>query len=978
MHPCSIFLFFYCRQIKDEEKVSVFESDNWKRVLILLEAIQEKKKIENAPKLVPLAIQLLTRILESDDHINGEYIKQLVLSTLYFICSRHLEEIKSSGLKAEQFNLEMIVQCIRTSDNPQTHHQALLVLTVAAKIQPGQLLHNVMSVFTFMGANTLRQDNTYSFHIISQILETVIPACEETTKSPKSGKKEDEKKPEMIIGMILRIFVDAYPHIPEHRKLMLFSKLIQIVGPDKYLWHCLLLFIEQVATKGRQTSIEDDDEDSKQAGPISTTDLDFILKLATSFPLVTQISSVKTMISFIASLPVEKDDVPLQPSINKAKYTTDVNIITDEAKIFNLATHTAKQLRHFKYATFYLLCQHLQCESFLAQMANHQEEELLPNFQKYLEKVLQYLSQAARNSELCQQKSDSKFHKVLLHKVYDLLDKVVSLLPDVMFVQVVSGLMDHDLVPVQRKSMELLNTKLHQIKESQSSTQSEMLLPLVEKLNIIAKLTLLVESEEEKTLNGQTALYSLKLLCRMLASKNPKPFVEVLKLSSEVLKKRRENPAICATVLLCIAELCTCLKVHVIQYLPLFIPQVIEMVAQDDSLLDNELLTLSFATALLCVVQNLPQFLSPYLLDILHQVCRISYFADGDNPQRPQLKIRLQLVRHLLATSLPSRVILPCIFNCYDLLVTTDWVRYIFVMSILKEHISEMKKEDLDSYQNQLLEFFYKAFDFRIKYSQVIIKHFKSGIITIEDSVIPTMTSMVMKMSEASFRPMMFKVFDWCTRDNNKDRILVLYRLSDYLVETLRSLFMIVAGPIVNYTAQILDLNNSSKTRKVNNNKQNVLITSILDCLSKCFLYDNEGFLTSDRFETVMQPIVDQIDNLPYNKKESIYKNRVTNHLVPCIGNLVLAAHDDSLWKKLNYQILLKTRHSDALVRMAALEIEDEFHKKLGLDFMTLLPETIPFLAELMEDDNEEVESKSHRVIVEMEKTLGEPLQKYF
>ena len=34
----------------------------------------------------------------------------------------------------------------------------------------------MMSVFTFMGANIMRQDDAYSFLIISKILETVIPA----------------------------------------------------------------------------------------------------------------------------------------------------------------------------------------------------------------------------------------------------------------------------------------------------------------------------------------------------------------------------------------------------------------------------------------------------------------------------------------------------------------------------------------------------------------------------------------------------------------------------------------------------------------------------------------------------------------------------------------------------------------------------------------------------------------------------------
>ena len=38
------------------------------------------------------------------------------------------------------------------------------------------LLHKVMSVFTFMGANVMRQDDQYSFHIINRILETVVPA----------------------------------------------------------------------------------------------------------------------------------------------------------------------------------------------------------------------------------------------------------------------------------------------------------------------------------------------------------------------------------------------------------------------------------------------------------------------------------------------------------------------------------------------------------------------------------------------------------------------------------------------------------------------------------------------------------------------------------------------------------------------------------------------------------------------------------
>ena len=47
---------------------------------------------------------------------------------------------------------------------------------------------------------------------------------------------------------------------------------------------------------------------------------------------------------------------------------------------------------------------------------------------------------------------------------------------------------------------------------------------------------------------------------------------------------------------------------------------------------------------------------------------------------------------------------------------------------------------------------------------------------------------------------------------------------------------------------------------------------------------------------------------------ESAYEERVTSHVMPCISQLALAVHDDSCWKSLNYQVLLKTRHNSPKV----------------------------------------------------------------
>lgn len=64
--------------------------------------------------------------------------------------------------------------------------------------------------------------------------------------------------------------------------------------------------------------------------------------------------------------------------------------------------------------------------------------------------------------------------------------------------------------------------------------------------------------------------------------------------------------------------------------------------------------------------------------------------------------------------------------------------------------------------------------------------------------------------------------------------------------------------------------------------------------------------------------------------------------------------------------------------RLFALEACTEIARKLGESYAPLLPETIPFLAELMEDDNEDVEKAVHHSCREIGRATGEDLQKYF
>lgn len=44
--------------------------------------------------------------------------------------------------------------------------------------------------------------------------------------------------------------------------------------------------------------------------------------------------------------------------------------------------------------------------------------------------------------------------------------------------------------------------------------------------------------------------------------------------------------------------------------------------------------------------------------------------------------------------------------------------------------------------------------------------------------------------------------------------------------------------------------------------KAHKLLVHVCDCLYKCFLYDTEGFVTKERFDTLLQPLVDQVTDI--------------------------------------------------------------------------------------------------------------------
>ncbi|XP_064176653.1 HEAT repeat-containing protein 1 isoform X2 [Anguilla rostrata] len=955
----------------------------WQRATFILELLQHKKKLKRPQILVPALFNLLSRSLElsTGEHGNMEYTKQLILSCLLNVCQKLSPDggpISQDVLEEDKFNVELVVQCVRVSDMPQTHHHALLLLGAVASIFPEKVLHNIMPIFTFMGANIMRLDDTYSFQVINRTVQTVIPAL---IKAHEDGTSRAGDRVEGVVARIVHVFVDALPHVPEHRRVPILSQLVGTLGPERFLWVLLILLFKQHVTQPASESADTEKDAALER------DVEFWISVCCEFEVEDQLTSLVKILQYLATLPQDKEEGPAKRKTLRRGVKKEEKEET-EALLFNVEAHSGKELRHFKFLSISFMARLLASSSFVGKVADGSDvmQEAVQGLeQSLLEEILGYINSVARCVEENADKPTAKFWRALLNKSYDVLDKVNALLPTDTFITVMRGLMGNRLPSIRRKAMELLNNKLQQ-KTVWEEEQVKVLLALIGDLLVIVgggrgqamETETETEEEEEQTINRQTALYSLKLLCRSFGAGHQEAFVPVLSRAVELVTSPGEERNVMGSALLCIAEVTSTLKALAIPQLPRLMPAVLLTLRERKELLSNEIYLLSAVTALQRVTDTLPHFISPYLQDTVLQVAHLTRVAERGTSS-PQLGVRLASLRATLATRVPPRVLLPTVTKCYSQVVSSQQSRLGPLMGILNEHISHMEKDQLTSHQSELTSFFLTALDYRAQHAQGSLEKTNET----EGCIIDCLLAMVMKLSEVTFRPLFFKLFDWCkTEGAPRDRILTFYRLANCIADRLKGLFVLFAGHLVKPFADLLNQTNVTKTDKPffgseeNVEKSCLLLQYLLDCLHKIFLYDTQRFISKDRADTLMNPLVDQLENTLGG--EEAYQTRITKHLVPCIGHFSVAMGDDSQWKPLSYQVLLKTRHSSPKVRFSALLILLELASKLKENYMVLLPETIPFLAELMEDECEEVEHQVQKVIHEMEVILGEPLQSYF
>ncbi|KAG7254717.1 hypothetical protein CRUP_004232, partial [Coryphaenoides rupestris] len=764
----------------------------WQRVTLILELLQHKKKLKKAQALVPALFTLLAR--------------QLLLSCLLNVCQKLSPDagpVAPDVLDEDKFNVELVVQCVRVSDMPQTHHHALLLLGTVASIFPEKVLHNIMPIFTFMGANIMRLDDSYSFQVINKTVQAVIPALIKVSADWNHGQCEGELEAhegaqpdsiDVVVVKIVHVFVDALPHVPEHRRLPILSQLVATLGPARFLWDVAL---EQ--------------------------DVEFWISLCCGFQVSEQLSSLIRILQYLMGLPQDMhDEAPVNPppalrrGARRKEPQAEEKV---EELLFNAEAHSSKELRHFKFLSVNFTAQLLASNSFIRK------------------ETLRYIHSVAHCVEDNSDKPTAKFWRALLNKAYDVLDKVNSLLPTDTFIVVMKGLMGNRLPSVRRKAMELLNNKLQQ-KTKWEEPQVTVLISLSgDLLSIVGRGHGQVtaeeeamkeeEEEEEQAINRQTALYSLKLLCRNFGADHQEAFVPVLRRAVEVATATGEEKNVAGSALLCIAEVASVLKTLAIPQLPSLMPALLQTMEERRDLLSNEIYLLSAVTA-------------------LQRVCRITRLAETSSVS-PQLSARLASLRSTLATKVAPRVLLPTLTKCYNDMVPAKQSHLGPLMSILKDHIGHMEKDQLNSHQSELTSFFLTALDFRAQHCQ--LENTLGGEEECQRRVTQHLVPCLGQFSVAMGDDTQWKTLNYQVRFS---ALLMVMELASKLREN----YMVLLPETIPFLAELME-DEALFAGEDGVQKSTVLLQYVLDCMFKIFLYDTQHFLSKDRAEGLMGPLVD-------------------------------------------------------------------------------------------------------------------------
>ena len=287
-------------------------------------------------------------------------------------------------------------------------------------------------------------------------------------------------------------------------------------------------------------------------------------------------------------------------------------------------------------------------------------------------------------------------------------------------------------------------------------------------------------------------------------------------------------------------------------------------------------------------------------------------------------------------------------------------------LGVLSTAIDKHPKSLVTKYSPMLSKIFQNAFDLRRQWALAPKDTFNANSMTrVEGLVNEVAIKMIYKFNDSTFRPIFSSLVEWAS-STKKDyertlRLQSIYGFMAIFFDDLKSIVTSYATYLLENAVNVLKNVDSKDAQSVE------LWSRVLRTLIKCFEFDQDDFWQSPAHFDLIAPILCE----QFSHASAL---PLVEELVPAVVQLAAAADSAEHSKMLNGAILKHLRSESASIRLAAVQCQQALADKIGEEWLAMLPEMLPFISELQDDDDDVVEKETQKWIVKIEGVLGESL----
>lgn len=959
------------------DDINIMAAAHLRKLSIILDVLETQLRKTISTLAGPDLLQVLFKILTDLDYLGNDgklpvLYAQETLASCMLLCIVRMKESQSrsrSRIDSNSIRADLVVNSIRLSQSPQVQNRLLLVIAELASLAPEIILHSVMPIFTFMGAHTVRKDDEFSSSALQKTISKVVPAI---TAASSSVSTE--------IEFLLTSFVTAFQHIPRHRRVKLFVYLVQTLGHENSLQNILFLIGQQYSANKEKNRIHE-----------CNSLLDFITALMKTFDADVCLESINSFLGLWDQIP--KEHVSLD---------SDQYAFLSGKPIFGstIANATDAELVALKTNLLHFINQVLGTDEELSVSANLVSlrmkvslvlfDDQTPEDEKA--SVLEVFREVTSFifGSLDSFTNSGKHSTKIVNELYDVLKSLLNLLPMSYYVSSISeslkNVNDQLSITIAKNFAILAGTKFENEMNNNSFDETIETTVLEDLLPILVQG---VESFDNVEL-VQAYLDTFSIIVSKLAASSPelassdvaKPLIGTLKIITSEHGLLNEHTEIIVSSLNAVASVVKVFGVKCIGFFPKILPPALKIwestvsqskdAPESDEEIDDEeqegrmLLQGSILMLFSVLVKRLPAFVVTNLKQIIKATLTSDLIDSG---------IRSNVLA-LIVEHVDKGQVLDCLFNLAltdDFYAINDAKELGLYLNGVKSSIDVIEKKTATANSSLFMKWLIKSFEFRNEYGES--KFNDNTIHSIESSFHQCAIVYVMKLNDKSFRPLFANLVRWAatgegsisTSNTEITRLTAFFKFFNKLQDRLKSIITSYFSYMIDPTVAILNRFVSGDLKETN------LRRIILNSLVSSFKYDQDDYWSHQlRFETIINPLLSQLSNI---------EKPIGKYLVKAITSFVTNVSSDEYNEKLVHGLIryVSNEHENSLnTKVWTVRVLKEIFQKLGEQWLPFLPTFIPYIAELLEDDDEDVELEVRKDLVRViENVLGEPLERY-